>query len=52
MAGQEIYIGKMIESLQDGMNSMEEKMDTTVSVLQNILINTGLTKQKHKSFFE
>ena len=46
MAGQEIYIGKMIESLQDGMNSMEEKMDTTVSVLQNILINTGLTKQQ------
>lgn len=49
MAGQEIYIGKMIESLQDGMNSMEEKMDTTVSVLQNILINTGLTK-KQKTF--
>ena len=46
MAGQEIYIGKMIESMQDSMNSMEEKMTETVDVLQNILINTGLTKKQ------
>ncbi len=57
MAGKDIYIGSMLEKLQDSLNALEtniaesadaqiKKLNEVANIMNNVLINTGMTKSQ------